>query len=191
MGQVKLRRLLIAIYLFASPFAIKCAADQTNPKLAPLFESLKKSVDIAEIQGIQNHIWSIWQILPVTAEKQQKTFGQGIQSLQTGSFKTAIIQFTAVIEAQPEFAEAWNRRATAFFMIGDFEASLQDIQTTLTLEPRHFGALSGLSRIFENTGDMQRAQTAETLLLKLMPHNIRIQERLNQLQKLTNPGQSI
>ena len=152
---------------------------------------MKKSVDIAEIQGIQNHIWSIWQILPVTAEKQQKTFGQGIQSLQTGSFKTAIIQFTAVIEAQPEFAEAWNRRATAYFMIGDFEASLQDIQTTLILEPRHFGALSGLSRIFENTGDMQRAQTAETLLLKLMPHNIRIQERLNQLQKLTNPGQSI
>jgi Flp pilus assembly protein TadD len=68
-------------------------------------------------------------------------------------------------------------------MLGDFEASLADIQQTLALEPRHFGALSGLSMIFENTEQFDRAIQAELLLLDLMPNNELIQARIDQLRQ--------
>ena len=67
--------------------------------------------------------------------------------------------------------------------LGDFEASLADIQQTLALEPRHFGALSGLSMIFENTEQFDRAIQAELLLLDLMPNNELIQARIDQLRQ--------
>jgi len=67
-------------------------------------------------------------------------------------------------------------------MVGDFEASLRDIQQTLALEPRHFGALSGLSMILENTLQYDKAIQAEKLLLELMPENVLIQERIQLLR---------
>jgi cytochrome c-type biogenesis protein CcmH/NrfG len=67
-------------------------------------------------------------------------------------------------------------------MVGDFEASLRDIQQTLALEPRHFGALGGLSMILENTMQYDKAIQAEKLLLKLMPENGLIKERIQNLQ---------
>ena len=84
-----------------------------------------------------------------------------MRALHLGQPQTAIDQFTRVIEAIPQFAEGWNRRATAYFIVGDFEASLRDIQQTLALEPRHFGALSGLSMILENTLQYDKAIQAE------------------------------
>ena len=105
-----------------------------------------------------------------------------MRALHLGQPQTAIDQFTGVIEAIPQFAEGWNRRATAYFMVGDFEASLRDIQQTLALEPRHFGALSGLSMILENTLQYDKAIQAEKLLLELMPENVLIKERIQLLR---------
>ena len=67
-------------------------------------------------------------------------------------------------------------------MVGDFEASLRDIQQTLALEPRHFGALSGLSMILENTLQYDKAIQAEKLLLELMPENVLIKDRIQLLR---------
>jgi len=105
-----------------------------------------------------------------------------MRALHLGQPQTAINQFTRVIEATPQFAEGWNRRATAYFMVGDFEASLRDIQQTLALEPRHFGALSGLSMILENTLQYDKAIQAEKLLLELMPENVLIKKRIQLLR---------
>ena len=105
-----------------------------------------------------------------------------MRALHLGQPQTAINQFTRVIEATPQFAEGWNRRATAYFMVGDFDASLRDIQQTLALEPRHFGALSGLSMILENTLQYDKAIQAEKLLLELMPENVLIKERIQLLR---------
>ena len=101
----------------------------------------------------------------------QSIFDRGVQALQTGRAQDAVTQFSQVIDAAPAFAEAWNRRATTFFVLGDFESSLLDIHQTLILEPRHFGALSGLSMIFETTEQYERAIQTEQQLLKLMPNN--------------------
>jgi len=159
------------------------SADQTKPELNALFETLKSSEDLIEISEVQNEIWFHWYELPSDASALQTIFDDGMRALHFGQPQIAVDHFTRVIESAPDFAEAWNRRATTFFMLGDFEASLADIQHTLSLEPRPFGALGGLSMIFENTGQFDRAIQAEKLLLELMPNNLLIRERIDQLKQ--------
>jgi tetratricopeptide (TPR) repeat protein len=67
--------------------------------------------------------------------------------LEVSDNEAALEHFTRVIEALPDFAEGWNKRATVNYLLGRFDASVIDIQKTLTLEPRHFGALSGMALI--------------------------------------------
>jgi tetratricopeptide (TPR) repeat protein len=156
--------------------------DQTKPELEELFYALQQSDDLVEITELQNQVWSHWYQLPKQSEQLQPIFDQGLQALHFGQLGVAITHFSQTVEAAPTFAEGWNRRATAFFMVGDYEASLTDIQQTLILEPRHFGALGGLSKIFENTQQYDQAIQAEKLLLKIMPKNTLIQERIKRLK---------
>ena len=157
-------------------------ADQTKSELGKLFNALRESNNLVEISEIQSKIWSHWYELPQTALSLQPVFDQGVKALQSGQAQDAVTQFSQVIDAAPAFAEAWNRRATTFFVLGDFESSLLDIHQTLILEPRHFGALSGLSMIFETTEQYERAIQAEQQLLKLMPNNELIEKRIRRLQ---------
>lgn len=157
-------------------------ADQTKSELGKLFNALRESNNLVEISEIQNRIWSHWYELPENSLSLQPLFDQGVKALQSGQAQDAVTQFSQVIEAAPAFAEAWNRRATTFFVLGDFESSLLDIRQTLILEPRHFGALSGLSMIFETTEQYERAIQAEQQLLKLMPNNELIEKRIRRLQ---------
>ena len=157
-------------------------ADQTKSELGKLFNALRESDNLVEISQIQNKIWSHWYELPGNARPLQSVFDQGVKALQSGQAQDAITQFSQVIDAAPAFAEAWNRRATTYFVLGDFESSLLDIRQTLILEPRHFGALSGLSMIFETTEQYERAIRAEQQLLRLMPNNKLIEKRILRLQ---------
>jgi len=163
-------------------FSICVRSDQTKPELDGLFRALKQSADLIKISTIQNEIWAHWYELPEDSRALQTVFDQGMQALHFGQPKIAIHHFSRVIGAAPQFAEGWNRRATAYFMVRDFEASLRDIQQTLILEPRHFGALGGLSMILENTRQYDKAIQAEKLLLELMPENGLIREKIQYLQ---------
>ncbi len=178
-------RLLIVKLLFAltASLSTMANADQTDPQLDRLFLQLEQEQDLIRIAEIQNKIWALWYELPADQLHMQTIFDDGMRALSFAMPQTAIEHFTTVIEAAPNFAEAWNRRATTYFMIGDLEASLADIQQTLVLEPRHFGALSGLSMIFENTGDLERALAADRLMLELMPNHSQIQARVKGLEK--------
>jgi tetratricopeptide (TPR) repeat protein len=175
-------------FLFIVVITPSALADQNHPELDPLFADLKASDDLIEMVEIQNEIWVHWYTLPPEATELQSIFDLGMSALEFAQPEMAITHFTRVIEAAPEFAEAWNRRATTYYMVGDLDASLQDIQATLALEPRHFGALSGLSMIFESTGDLERAIRAEKLLLDLMPNNPMVQERLRGLKTKLESG---
>ena len=172
----------VLVFMVLAAFSIFVRSDQTKPELDGLFRALQQSDDLIKISSIQNKIWLHWYELPEGSRALQPIFDQGIRALHLGQPQTAINQFTRVIEATPQFAEGWNRRATAYFMVGDFEASLRDIQQTLALEPRHFGALSGLSMILENTLQYDKAIQAEKLLLELMPENVLIKDRIQLLR---------
>jgi len=76
---------------------------------------------------------------------------------------------TALVDHAPDFAEGWNARATAYYQLGQFGPSVSDIARTLTLNPRHFGALSGLGSIFEELGAPDKAVEAYNAAIEINP----------------------
>ena len=96
---------------------------------------------------------------------------EGLVAMSEGNLGRAEKLFTKLIEANPNFTEAWNKRATLRFMLWDFEGSLEDVEKVLTLEPRHFGALSGLGMIHLRLGDPERALKAYEDLVNIFPSN--------------------
>ena len=94
------------------------------------------------------------------------------------------IFFTKVIEKNSNFAEAWNKRATVYYMLGDFGLSMIDINKTLKLEPRHFGAMDGLSLIFIHLKEYEKAIEMYNQMLIIFPHNSLVLQKRERLLKL-------
>ena len=112
----------------------------------------------------------------------------GLYLMEKKNYNKAIYFFSKVIEKKPDFAEAWNKRATAYFIIGNFEKSIIDINYTLLLEPRHFGALDGLALIFLNLKQYQQALEVYKKILVLLPYSQKIRDKIYFIQnyKLEN-----
>ena len=98
-------------------------------------------------------------------------------------FSAAVEVFTEVVKLATEFAEGWNKRATVLYALGQFQSSIDDIKRVLALEPRHFGALSGLGMCYEALGEEEAARDAYKLALSANPHLSRIRERIEHLQE--------
>ena len=101
----------------------------------------------------------------------------------TKDFSKAQDLLDHVIVIAPDYAEGWNRRATLYYTIDDFGKSLADIETTLALEPRHFGALSGLAAIMQRIGREEEALEAWYKVLEIYPANKQAQEAVIQLEE--------
>jgi Tfp pilus assembly protein PilF len=97
------------------------------------------------------------------------------------NYTLAIRLLDAVIEIDPDFVEAWNRRATIFFLKKDYSSSLADIMHVLVQEPRHFGALAGLGTILEEVGDDRHALDAYRKALAVHPHLKGVAEHVKSL----------
>ncbi len=95
---------------------------------------------------------------------------------------TALTRFNAVIAHEPKFAEGWNKRATLYYVMGEYRASIKDIHEVLALEPRHFGALAGLGMNEEALGDDRRALDAWRRALKVNPFLEDAQARVKALE---------
>jgi tetratricopeptide (TPR) repeat protein len=121
-------------------------ADQKDPRLDELFARLKSTDSLLEAHTIEGDIWSIW--LTSNNEEVNNLMVQGVTAMNQGNLLTAAKAFTEIIEIEPDFAEGWNKRATVLYFMGDFEGSKADVDKVLALEPRHFGALSGLGLIY-------------------------------------------
>jgi tetratricopeptide (TPR) repeat protein len=100
-------------------------------------------------------IWVVWS-RSGDAEI-DKLFEQGIDEMNAGRAKESLAIFTRIIERKPEFAEGWNKRATVYFVIGDFDRSLADCAEVLKRNPVHFGALAGCGQIYAQTGEYEKA----------------------------------
>lgn len=92
-----------------------------------------------------------------------------IQAMQEERYPVALDLLDSIITLKPDYAEGWNKRATVYFLTDDYQRSLSDIQRVLALEPRHFGALSGLGLIMQNLGDDERALFAFKRALEVHP----------------------
>ena len=122
------------------------AADQNDPGLDDLLERLLKAPDLSTVQPIEADIWRLWYAHEDTAV--QILMQRGAEAMGRGDPQSAMKAYDQVVAIAPGFAEGWNRRATLNYMIGDYQASLADIDKTLALEPRHFGALSGRGLVY-------------------------------------------
>ena len=84
-------------------------------------------------------------------------FAQGFTQMQTGDLPRAVQIFTDIINQRPDFAEAWNKRATTYFMMGEYALSMKDCDAVLARVPDHFGALSGYAQMLAERGQLDRA----------------------------------
>ena len=135
-----------------------------------LLDQLKRAQSMDEAGPIVDKLWREW----TSAHKnsnEEALMSEGLVAMSEGNLDRAENIFTKLIEANPSFTEAWNKRATLRFMLWDFEGSLRDVEKVLTLEPRHFGALSGLGMIHLRLGDPERALKAYEDLVNIFPSN--------------------
>jgi tetratricopeptide (TPR) repeat protein len=94
----------------------------------------------------------------------------GMRYMEAGQLGAAVDAFTQVIERQPDFAEGWNKRATVYFLIGDYDQSLEDCDETLKRNPNHFGALSGCGAIYAQREELDRAAEYFERALEVNPN---------------------
>ena len=116
----------------------------------------------------EQSIWSIWS--RSGDAKIDALMRQGTQEMQAGQLKQAIATFTRVIKAKPAFAEGWNKRATVYWMLGDYTASLKDCDEVVKRNPYHFGALAGYGQIWFQLGEPEKALDYFRRALALNPN---------------------
>ena len=136
------RILTVAVLIFYSNLV---PADQTDDRLETLFITLSSSSDKQVIRATENQIWDIWFAHPNSDV--ERLMQIGVQRMNANRQSEAMIIFSQLVENFPDYAEAWNRRATLHYILGNYQESIDDIERVLSLEPRHFGALSGLGLV--------------------------------------------
>ena len=173
-----MKRLIILIILFSN-FA---QADQKDERLIELFDKLFLSTNNMEASKLLFNIWDIWSI--ADNQETQIIFDEANQFMDVGELDNAIELFTKVINQSPEFAEGWNKRATVYFLKGELNKSISDIEKTLNLEPRHFGALDGLAEIYLIQDDLLGAAVIYRRILEIIPSSKKSQDRLKLINDL-------
>lgn len=150
--------------------------------LETLFAELKES-DAQEASRLEREIWNEWSKSGSPA--MDLLLKRGRDAMAAGDPQAAIEHFTALTDHAPDFAEGWNARATAYFTVGELGPSVNDIARVLTLNPRHFGALSGLGMIFEELDQPEKALEAYKAALAIHPHLQGVIESVERLEKQT------
>ena len=154
----------------------------SGPMLDTLFIKLRDATDPSAIRTLEAAIWEQWVMVPDMS--QRALMMQGIAEMQQQELKASIETFTRLIDVAPDLSEAWNKRATAHWLMGNFTASLADICETVKREPRHFGAYSGLGMIRAEMGENARAIAAFELARKWNPHIPGIEDEIERLKVL-------
>ena len=175
LGAYLIRGILLAVVLFVTP--VTGMADE--PTLDSLFAELQDPAN-EDWKATEEKIWREWS--KSGSRAMDLLLERGRDAIAAGDYDAAVEHLSALIDHAPEFAEGWNARATAFYLMNQYGLSVADIQRTLVLNPRHFGAMSGLGAILEQTGRLKDALTVYTRALEIHPHQpgvIEAVERLN------------
>ena len=143
--------------------------------LDTLFEALKIAPDDDSARAIEQRIWALW--MPSGSDTCDLLMGRVQAATEQKDFELA------VIELKPSYTEAWNRRATMYFLQKDYGHALADIREVLVREPRHFGALAGLGLILEEFGDDKDALKAYRRALAIDPRLEHVGEAVKNLRE--------
>lgn len=174
------RTVPIICLFIANLLCVSAAADQNDEALNGLFLELKTTANRDIASELEAEIWARWTRFSDNATI-DKRMQQGVTLVNRGNLNVADSWFSGIINSEPDFAEAWNKRATIRFLLGDHQGSKQDILKVLELEPRHFGALSGLGMIHLQAGDLQGAVQAYEAALAINPHMEKVRQSIAKL----------
>ena len=154
--------IILNIVFFSNTFA-----DERNQQLDGLFKELKTGEMVSNLT-IEQKIWKIWSTHPKD-ENLTKLLQNGSDLVSEKKFFESIDIFTKVINFDPSWAEAWNKRATVFYLIGEFQKSQNDIDKVLELENRHFGALAGQGLVNIKLKNYEKAIESYKRALEIYP----------------------
>lgn len=173
--------LLTTCFLCLCGFAPPAAADQNDPRLDVLFAQLKSASDVGQTASLEGQIWGIW--LENDSPTISLLMHRTLVSMNEGRLDDCLDVLDEMVELAPEFAEAWNKRATVLYLMDRYEESLADVFKTLELEPRHFGALSGMGLIYNALGNDAKALEAFERALEVNPHIPLAESEVKRLKK--------
>lgn len=201
-----LRRYLVAVGLAAAtatvPVLAHARGDELNqPKLKPpeapdklpktptdrahglefLFGALKAAPNEESAKHVEARIWAIW--LQTPSDTAALLMARVKAATDAHQLDVALKLLDSIIRLRPDYVEAWNQRATLYYMQNDYARSLADIEQVLAREPRHFGALAGLGMIMQDLGDDKHALEAFRKALAIDPYLEKVPELVKQLSE--------
>jgi len=159
---------IFILFLFIFSF-ISSAQSTQKIILNNLFDQLLTINNSKTATLLEKKIWSIWNKHPNDLKLTEK-LEFGTELMQYGDYNYALKVFSNILKNDPKWSEAWNKRATVYFLMSQFTNSLNDIDKVLDIEPRHFGALSGQARIFIKLQEYEKAIKSIENALNSTPH---------------------
>ena len=144
---------ILLFFIFSSSLF---ADDNHQREIDKLFIQLKSANDFENSKKIEDKIWDLWITHP-SKNSLTKLLADGSSAMMDNKLDTAYNKFTEVIELDPNWAEAWNKRATVLYLMGKYKLSQADIDKVLAIEERHFGALTGQGLVQTALKNYQKA----------------------------------
>jgi len=157
----------------------KVERDDPTNNLDTLFSALKIAPNEASAKAIEERIWALWLISG--SDTCNLLMARAKLATDAKDYDLALRLLSAIVAIKPDYVEGWNRRATLYYMKDDYAHAIADIGKVLTLEPRHFGALSGLGQMLQEIGDDKDALEAYRKALAIDPHLEHIPELVKTL----------
>jgi len=154
-------------------------------RLNSLFEKLKLAKLQSEFEQIESSIWQVW--MDAQSDIMNHKMLEGTDYMAQQEYCEAIATFTEMTERWETYSEAWNKRATVYYLKGEYKKSLEDISKTLTIEPRHFGALSGRATIYRELCYDRGVMDTLCLMQALMPGKNALDKQIKEVQSRLGP----
>jgi tetratricopeptide (TPR) repeat protein len=145
------------------------------------FLTLSMSSDLPTIRATESQIWEIWFKHP--NQDVEELMQIGMARMNYNRYADAMLIFTQLVDNFPDYAEGWNRRATLHYVLGNFKESVADIEQVLALEPRHFGALSGLGLVYLQQDQLSKAKSAFESLIDVHPESPNAKRNLEKINR--------
>lgn len=181
MSRLVVPRIFLAVaIIFATSIAVIANESTTDRAEDKLFERLQSATP-GQSRLIEKQIVKLWS--ESGSASMNRLLERGRQAILAKNYDAAIEHLTALTNLAPEFAEGWNARATAYFYMGEYDLSVDDIGIVLELNERHFGALSGLAMIMEQFGEDSSALNVYRDIEAIYPNRVGLKQAIDRLKK--------
>ena len=172
---------ILNFFLIITILCLNSVAKADELSLNKLLSKLKDCNTQSEAKILEKNIWNLWETHPSNFQL-TIDLKEGSRLVQNGNYIRAYGIFSKIIEKDPNWAEAWNRRATSLYFMGKYKKSLRDIEMVLKLESRHFGALIGKGQLYMEMKDYEKAYNSYLEASYINPMNM---DTINQLRKVS------